>query len=117
MAKIQIIYVSALVMEDDWFCGCYSYLIIPTERPPPVSEVSANFCGWTKAMELLLFLPYYISCSVLTLYKMHGKRPRNSSESNMPKRIWKAYLLFLICKVCFYYNCSLKDFHRNASPF
>jgi hypothetical protein len=21
---------------------------IPTERPPPVGEVSANFCGWTK---------------------------------------------------------------------
>lgn len=42
--------------------------------------------GFVVAIPTLL----YIVCSVLALYKMYGKKPRNSSANNMPKRIGKA---------------------------
>jgi hypothetical protein len=73
-------------------------LTIPTERPPLISEVSANFCGWRMPRgqrdeslrpysrisrpEPLLFLP---SSSSVVLTRLSGPRSRPTAS----QKIWE----------------------------
>jgi hypothetical protein len=84
----QYIYSTALVRERT----------IPTERPPPVSEVSADFCGWRGVTWSVQRVPtavnlcfldrsrylFYSSSSSIDLTRLGGPRSRPTTT----QKIW-----------------------------